>query len=175
MIYKTCEVCQEQFFKKVNCSKKEWSKRKFCNYACKSKSQKGKTAWNKGLTKETSEAMKRVSESKLGDKNSSKRPEVRLKISETQKGRELDEKHWAWKSDNVGYVSLHSWVRRRLGTPSVCKHCGTTESKRYEWANISGSYKRNLKDWIRLCKSCHNKYDDIYKKIWKSRRSSLHN
>lgn len=41
----------------------------------------------------------------------------------------------------------------------MCEHCKSTTKKRYEWANASGDYLRNLSDWIRLCKSCHIKYD----------------
>ena len=67
------------------------------------------------------------------------------------------EKVWNWKGDNVGYGGLHAWVRRKLGTPQNCARCGTTTAKRYEWANISGEYRRDITDWIRLCTSCHRK------------------
>lgn len=30
---------------------------------------------------------------------------------------------------------------------------------RYEWANISGEYKRDRSDWVMLCPSCHRKID----------------
>lgn len=30
---------------------------------------------------------------------------------------------------------------------------------RYEWANISGEYKRERSDWVMLCPSCHRKID----------------
>lgn len=56
-----------------------------------SNSLKGNTPWNKGLTKESSEGVRRISESKLGDKNPSKRPEVRKKNSESNKGKKLSE------------------------------------------------------------------------------------
>src|SRR2546423_10956461 len=92
----------------------------------------GKKAWNKG----THTGIKPW----LGKK----RPEV------------TGENSKSWKGDKVGYTALHAWIRRQLGTPNVCEHCGTTDAKRYEWANISGQYKRNLFDWIRLCKRCHN-------------------
>lgn len=78
-----------------------------------------------------------------------------------------------WKGDEVGYYGLHKWVQGKLGKPSKCEFCGTTESNRYEWANKSGEYKRDLTDWIRLCKHCHNEYDDIYVKIWDSRRANV--
>lgn len=69
--------------------------------------------------------------------------------------------HPNWKGDKANYYSLHHWVERWLGSPSECENCGTTEASRYEWANISGEYKRDLADWARLCKQCHVLYDGI--------------
>lgn len=69
------------------------------------------------------------------------------------------DKHFLWKGDDVGYVALHNWVRRRLGTPRYCAYCEAEDKLVYHWANISHAYKRDLSDWIRLCVSCHSKYD----------------
>jgi len=71
------------------------------------------------------------------------------------------EKHWAWRGDKVGYSALHGWVRRRLGIPRFCEGCGSENKKKYEWANISGEYKRDINDWIRLCTSCHRIFDGV--------------
>jgi hypothetical protein len=68
-----------------------------------------------------------------------------------------------WKGTDVGNGGLHDWVRKNLGTPSLCVHCGVTEGW-FEWSNISREYKRDLKDWQRLCRSCHIKYDDMVEK-----------
>lgn len=70
-----------------------------------------------------------------------------------------NENHFAWKGDNAGYTSLHMWIKSILGKPNYCEFCKSTEKKRYEWANKSGKYNRDLSDWLRLCKSCHVKYD----------------
>ena len=64
-----------------------------------------------------------------------------------------------WKGDNVKKSALHSWVQKHKGSPSECEHCGTTSAKQYDWANVSGEYRRDLDDFIRLCRSCHAKYD----------------
>lgn len=64
-----------------------------------------------------------------------------------------------WKGDAVGNAALHDWVRRNLGKPKRCEHCKTIKAKQYDWANKSQKYKRDIKDWIRLCRSCHAKYD----------------
>jgi len=70
-----------------------------------------------------------------------------------------EENHPAWKGDDVGYCAKHDWVEKYLGKPTVCWSCGDEEQERYEWANKSGWYKRDLDDWIRLCVSCHRRYD----------------
>ena len=57
------------------------------------------------------------------------------------------------------YRSLHKWVERQLGKPKRCTHCGDASKSRYHWANISEEYKKDPSDWVRLCVSCHKKYD----------------
>lgn len=57
------------------------------------------------------------------------------------------------------YTRIHRWISYKNGKPNICSKCGTKDSKRYEWANISGKYKEDIKDWIRLCKSCHGRMD----------------
>ena len=64
-----------------------------------------------------------------------------------------------WKGDEVGMGALHDWVKRQLGKPKFCEHCRTTTAKQFDWANKSGEYRRDLSDWLRLCRSCHAKYD----------------
>ena len=81
-----------------------------------------------------------------------------------------EEKSPNWKGDLVGKPALHMWVKLHRGTPSLCEHCGTTTAKKFEWANKSRLYKRDLKDWLRLCTRCHNKYDGIPQKGWNTRR-----
>ncbi len=76
------------------------------------------------------------------------------------------EKNFQWKGDNVGYVSVHEWVSRWKGKPKKCENCGTEIAKKYEWANVDHKYRRVLKDYIRMCTTCHRKYDkDIGIKI----------
>lgn len=57
------------------------------------------------------------------------------------------------------YGTIHAWVRRKYGKPSLCEHCGTCEAKKFEWANISGRYLLDREDWARLCVTCHRRYD----------------
>lgn len=64
-----------------------------------------------------------------------------------------------WKGGSVGKAALHNWVEKHKGKPRKCEHCDTTKAKQYDWANVSQEYKRELSDFIRLCRSCHAKYD----------------
>lgn len=110
-----------------------------------------------------------------GLKNS---PETRKKISENHarywSGKKMpidsviksnlarsEERAHQWKGDSVGYRTLHRWVEKHLGKPDTCVHCKTSGlvSRQIHWANVSGTYKRTLDDWIRLCVKCHSAYD----------------
>ncbi len=71
----------------------------------------------------------------------------------------VGKEHFNWKGNKVSYPALHAWVTRHKGSPQKCEHCGTTEQRKYEWANVSGKYKRELSDWIRLCTKCHRQFD----------------
>lgn len=64
-----------------------------------------------------------------------------------------------WRGDKAGYDALHRWVQTVLGKPNCCSNCGTTSKRMYHWANLSGLYSRNIKDWVRLCVPCHKLYD----------------
>ena len=76
-----------------------------------------------------------------------------------KKGRPKGPSHVLWKGDDVAYHTLHAWVDREKGKPSACEHCGRTDAKRYEWANVDHKYRRVLADWVRLCTACHRKHD----------------
>lgn len=68
--------------------------------------------------------------------------------------------HFAWKGKEVSYRNLHRWVERLIGKPSKCVNCSITGyGHKMHWANLSGHYKRELTDWVRLCPKCHKAYD----------------
>jgi len=81
--------------------------------------------------------------------------EWKNKIGEANTG----ENHGLWKGEDVSYKTLHQWVQRHKGTAKKCEECNSTEN--VEWANKSHQYKRDLYDWIELCKKCHWKYDHL--------------
>ena len=66
-----------------------------------------------------------------------------------------------WKGDKAGYRALHNWIAGKLGKADHCSFDSTHESKRFTWANISGSYLRDINDWTQLCLKCHYAYDLI--------------
>ena len=62
--------------------------------------------------------------------------------------------------NSTNYWSLHKWVAKEKGYPKQCVNCGLDDpGRRYEWANISGNYLRELDDYERLCVPCHRKKD----------------
>ena|SRR3990167_8797453 len=65
------------------------------------------------------------------------------------------ENHHKWKGKNVSYSGLHKWVNKYKGKAFGCTVCGSQKRQRYEWANISGEYKRDLDDFESKCVPCH--------------------
>jgi hypothetical protein len=109
---------------------------------------KGIPAWNKGV------------------KHS---PELVQKMRLARLGKRKGETNHAWKGEKVKYCGLHDWVRRELGTPNSCEHCGKIGyGRQMHWANKDHKYKRNLTDWLRLCILCHRKYDKKLKPLTNS-------
>lgn len=76
----------------------------------------------------------------------------------------FNENNPAWKGENAGYKALHLWVSYRKKRNNICEKCGTKVSIKYEFANISGRYKRDIDDYMELCKRCHIYYDKERKK-----------
>lgn len=92
-------------------------------------------------------------------------------ISESLCGK-FGEKSRRWKGNNASYVAKHMWIVKHYGKANKCEQKGChypkvvdagrkiiEQPKRYEWANISGEYKRDRSDWVMLCPSCHRKID----------------
>jgi len=68
-------------------------------------------------------------------------------------------KNGMWKGESASYAAKHIWVNNTFGRPQSCENCKTTEDRMYHWANISGTYKRERDDWLRLCVPCHKRND----------------
>jgi hypothetical protein len=139
MIKIKCKVCK----KEILIFKSRLGRKKYCSKKCQNIEKKksfignkialGNTPWNK-------------------DKKTGIVPKSAFK-----KG------HISWLKgtsiENYGYQGIHSYINRKLGQPKYCEHCKRTDKKCYDWANKDHKYSKNLKNWMRLCRSCHLKYD----------------
>jgi hypothetical protein len=66
--------------------------------------------------------------------------------------------------ESISLSALHDYIRKRLPKASACGHCGDS-SKPLDMANKSHEYKRELTDWIWLCRKCHVNYDGHVKNL----------
>lgn len=132
-----------------------------CYYVC-MKFEKGREPWNKGKKLHYS----------VWNKGKAHSEGTKKKISESKRGavpwnkgvsyeQITGGRHPNWRGDNVRYFALHAWVSRHRGKASRCENpdCKSRNPKRFEWANVSGEYNRDLNDFISLCITCHRKRD----------------
>ena len=140
-----CRQCGKEFSTKPSYIKQGVVR---CSMRCQGIARRGKPSWNKGV----STGIVPRSAFKKGHRTFNKGVPAPWATGE---------KHPKWKGDRVGYYALHTWVGRRLEKPSTCSHCGrpNLSGRAIHWANKSGKYLRKLSDWLRLCVSCHKKYD----------------
>jgi len=71
----------------------------------------------------------------------------------------IGEKHGMWKGDKAKYSARHMYMASTYGKAKECELCHTTTKKWFDWANISGEYKREREDWIQVCRPCHRGLD----------------
>ena len=165
---KKCLMCEKFFEKKPSDSRTYWERKTYCSISC---SKKGKPAWNKGIELPFEVWNKGKTGLQIAWNKGNGEYAKRLGFGKWMKGRKgATGNHW--KGDEVGYGALHDWVYRELGRPNKCIHCGLVSNNPYkmQWANLSGQYKRDLDDWIRLCAKCHKKYDkDMQKRDFRKR------
>jgi hypothetical protein len=69
-----------------------------------------------------------------------------------------NEKNPNWKGDKVGKTALHDWIRKHKPEQEWCEECHRNKIK-VELANLSGKYRRDIKDYKWLCRGCHQKLD----------------
>ena len=67
-----------------------------------------------------------------------------------------------WKGEKAGYQAIHQWVRRHKQKTGKCVLCN--KYKETIWANVDHKYKRDLDDYIELCRTCHALYDGFRRK-----------
>lgn len=81
------------------------------------------------------------------------------------------DKNPSWKGNKVSYKGIHIWIRTNKPMSEICQNC-KIKSNKLEATNISGKYKRDIDDYIWLCRSCHLRMDDVANKAWKTKRES---
>jgi len=126
---------------------------------------------------------KALSESRMGEKNPNYgktfSEDHRRKLSESHKGivygppseltkkkiaeSQTGDKHPGWKGDEVGFATLHEWMRKMYPPPELCTKCGL--NKPLDIHNISGEYRRDISDWQYLCRKCHQIVDGRHEKL----------
>jgi len=81
---------------------------------------------------------------------------ARIPIKKNQWG----EDNHNWKGDAASYTAFHSRLERKLGKPTYCEQCKTSDKrKNYDWCNLTGKFE-DESDYKRMCRSCHRKYDN---------------
>lgn len=71
--------------------------------------------------------------------------------------------HPNWKGNDVGYISLHEWMRANFPKIGRCEHCG--KKKKTHYACKGHHYTRLRRDWLELCVKCHRDYDGVSEKM----------
>lgn len=92
-----------------------------------------------------------------------------IKARKAAKRNQVGSANSSWMGDAATYAALHKRVEIKRGKPCTCDHC-TKASGRFEWANVSGNYA-DVNDYIRLCISCHRKFDAKRRKTTGGRTS----
>lgn len=164
-----CRVCQKSFT--------SWNpKPTFCSTQCKGLFQRHPIdqsrvteLYQAGMTQE--EVALKLNTTRKVVENTMKR--LNLKARKAVKRDQWGDKNHRWKGDGATKAKLHTRLYRRFGKPDSCSVCGTTNpSKSYDWANLTGRYA-DVRDFKRMCRSCHWKYDKKILNIKKMRTNEL--
>lgn len=142
-IYKNCLQCKTSFYLQAYRIK---DNPKYCSSKCYGISKLNKSPWNKGL--------KNIQGANDGSF-------IKIKTN--------------FKGTISQYKALHYKIGKLLGKPSICQSCGKTglKGRLIHWANISGYYSASTEDWIRLCRPCHFKFDNVEERRAKNARNIL--
>ncbi len=156
------------------------------------KFKKGMTPWNKGKSwsEKVKRKLSLAQKIRFADpknhpnfgKHPSKETLIKLSLSHMgQKGNWTDKKrlhmtgkkHWNYKEKPL-YGTIHDWVGYHYGKANKCENPDCTypridsknrlllKPRMFVWANITGTYKRDINDWRQLCQSCNLIHDRIF-------------
>lgn len=57
------------------------------------------------------------------------------------------------------YMNVHQWLIRKYGRAQRCENESQHIGRNYQWANVTGEYEKEVKNFKQLCRSCHAKLD----------------
>jgi len=149
-VKRICQHCGIEFYTYPYCIKV--GRGKFCSKECA----------NKSICKRVKKVCQHCGDEFYTNPSSIKRGGGKFCSNECMKSIR-GSNHKLWKGNKVGYTALHIWVRQNKPKPNACEICGKITTK-LEAANISGGYKRDINDFVYLCKKCHRRFDNIKKK-----------
>ena len=75
------------------------------------------------------------------------------------------------KYTSKSYSTIHKWLANHQDKSGRCQLCN--KGGRTCWANISGVYERDMKNFAELCYSCHNLLDKADKQVKEKMISSI--
>jgi hypothetical protein len=75
-----------------------------------------------------------------------------------------------YKGEKASYVAKHMWIYKYYGKARFCIIDKRHQTKRFAWANLSKTYKRDMSDWVPMCYSCHAVMDKYKYTLEKMRR-----
>lgn len=95
--------------------------------------------------------------------------------SQFSKGDNVGKKNVMWVGHKAKYGTVHDYISYHYGQPQICEHCDSVNlgSRKHQWANISGEYRRDRSDWLRLCAKCHFVYDKRYLTLSKYQKAKI--
>lgn len=152
-----CSICGSVYYRKPRISMKQFLESKCCSWECKNKLQK--------------ELLKgELNHNWVGGKPKCIDCGKTLSNYNRKRCKKCWYKHNTGKNNSnykekpSSYKYIHQIMISKFGNPEKCEHCGKRGEKingrwNIDWANKSGEYLRDRKDWLTLCRSCHRIYD----------------
>lgn len=105
----------------------------------------------------TEESKQKISKSLMGHPGAMKGKHHTEETKQKMALSKFNDKNPNWKGDDVGYCSIHEWIKNRKVKTDLCEQC--KKNPPCDLANISGEYKRDVSDYEWLCRSCHMELD----------------
>lgn len=155
---KQCRVCPNIFSKPPHTSNQMWESRETCSKRC-GATHKNKYGTYTLVTKfcKNSECEQPFTKKKKDTHEHFAKQEY-CSVSCGKVGKK-GESNNSWAGDDIGYFGIHTWMQKTYGKPQFCEYCKRSDDRMYHWANLSGKYLRDRKDWARLCVPHHSALD----------------